>query len=354
MGGARGRLIPLEEKRSTIEWIDEAVLSGARKRNACEITGISIRTYQRWQRECVGDKRKGAPKKIPRKLSAEEIERVKETACMPEYRDLTPYEIVAILAENGEYIASERTFYRFLKAAGLLHHRGDGKALIRRAHPQELVAMGPNQVWSWDITWMKTDVRGLFNYAYVVKDIWTKDIVGWEIHDREDDELAAELFKRLQMKHGMRGIYLRSDNGNPMKGATMLMTLYSLGVIPSYSRPRVSNDNPFIESLFKTLKYTAGYPGQFKDMDHSRTWMAEFVNWYNMEHRHSAIGYVTPQQRRNGDYKKIFEKRNEAVARARSLHPERWVSRQRVWGCNEVVYLNPSLETKEKLLKKCA
>lgn len=347
-------MIPLEDKRCILEWIHDTVAAGASAEHACDIAGISIRTYQRWRRNCAEDNRKGAAKRIPRKLSADEIERVKETACLPEYRDLTPYEIVAILAEKSEYIASERTFYRILKAMGLIHHRGDGKAPVMRAEPQELVATGPDQVWSWDITWLKTDVRGLFYYAYVVKDIWTKDIVGWEIHEREDDELSAELFKRLKNKHGMKGVYLRSDNGNPMKGATMLMTLYNLGVIPSYSRPRVSNDNPFIESLFKTLKYTAGYPGCFKDLDHARTWMADFVNWYNTEHRHSAIGYVTPQQRRNGDYKKIFAKRNDAVARARESHPERWVKKQRVWGCDEAVYLNPSIETKEKLWEKIA
>lgn len=322
--------------------------------NACEMAGISIRTFQRWRRDSLEDKRKGAVKKVPRKLTDEEIERVKKTACLPEYRDLTPYEIVAILAEKDEYIASERTFYRILKMMGLLHHRGDGKAPIRHAEPKELVATGPNQVWSWDITWLKTDVRGLFYYAYVVKDIWTKDIVGWEIHDREDDELSSQLFMRLKKKYDMRGIFLRSDNGNPMKGATMLMMLYHLEVIPSYSRPRVSNDNPFIESFFKTLKYTAGYPGHFKSIDHARTWMADFVNWYNTKHRHSSIGYVTPEQRRNGDYKEIFARRNDAVTRARELHPERWVNRQRVWGCNESVYLNPSLETKEKLLKNIA
>jgi len=188
----------------------------------------------------------------------------------------------------------------------------------------------------------------------MIQDIWTKDIVGWEIHDREDDALAAALFNRLRLKHNMKGIYLRSDNGNPMKGATMLMTLYNLGVIPSYSRPRVSNDNPFIESLFKTLKYTAGYPGQFKDMDHARTWMANFVNWYNTEHKHSAIGYVTPQQRRSGVYKEIFDKRNDTLAAARKRNPERWGKKQRVWGCDEQVYLNPGKETKEKLMKKIA
>jgi putative transposase len=347
-------LISLEEKHQVRALVRDAMISGARKKKACEVLGISIRALQRWEQACNPDGRKGAVKSIPRKLSEEEKQKVKDTACEEQFKDLTPYEIVAILAENGIYIASERTFYRILKADGLLHHRGNGKPPIRSGEPQELIAIGPNQIWSWDITWLRTNVRGLFYYTYMIKDIWTKDVVGWEIHDREDDALAAALFHRLRLKHDMKGIYLRSDNGNPMKGATMLMTLYNLGVIPSYSRPRVSNDNPFIESLFKTLKYTAGYPGQFKDLEHARTWMANFVNWYNTEHRHSAIGYVTPQQRRSGDFKIIFGKRNETLASAIEKNPERWVNNKKVWGCDELVYLNPDKKTKEMLMKKCA
>lgn len=344
----------LEEKQQALELVKEATAAGARKEKACETIGVSIRAFQRWDRRCTLDARKGAAKRIPRKLTEEERQMVIDTACGQRYKDLNPYEIVALLAENGVYIASERTFYRVLKAEGLLHHRGNVKPSVRRPEPEELVATGPNQIWSWDITWLKTDVRGIFYYCYMIKDIWTKEIVGWEIHDREDDELAAAMFKRLQMKHAMKGLYLRSDNGDPMKGATMLMTLYNLGVIPSYSRPRVSNDNPYIESLFKTLKYTAGYPGHFKDMDNARTWMANFVNWYNTEHRHSAIGYVTPYQRRSGGYREIFEKRNATLASAKKKNPERWFKKQRVWGCNDKVYLNPGKGTKERLMKNIA
>lgn len=347
-------MISVEEKCRTRELIQEAAASGARKKKACDVIGISIRAVQRWERECNSDGRKGARKKVPRKLTEGERQQVRDIACEPRFKDLTPYEIVAILAENGRYIASERTFYRILNADGLLHHRGNGKPAIRTSEPGELIATGPNQIWCWDITWLRTDIRGLFYYAYMIKDIWTKDIVGWEIHDREDDILAAALFKRLQLKYDMKGMYLRSDNGNPMKGATMLMTLYSLGVIPSYSRPRVSNDNPFIESLFKTLKYTAGYPGHFKNLEHARMWMANFVNWYNTEHRHSSIGYVTPQQRRSGDYKNIFSQRNQAVAHARERNPERWVNHMRTWGCNDAVYLNPSKESRNIVMKNIA
>ena len=261
---------------------------------------------------------------------------------------------MAILAENTVYIASESSFYRVLNAANMLHHRSNSKPCSKIGKPAELKATGPDQVWCWDITYLRTTVHGLYYYCYMIKDIWTKEIVGWEIHDVEDIDIAAEMFKKLKGKRSLRGVRLHSDNGNPMKGATMIMTLYNLGVIPSYSRPRVSNDSPYIEALFKTLKYTAGYPGQFKDIYHARIWMADFVNWYNTEHRHSAIGYVTPAQRKSGEYKEIFERRNITMEYARLSHPERWGKRIRVWKANEEIYLNPSDETKERLNQKSA
>jgi len=352
LGGERGRLIPLETKQQSIELIKEAVKAGARKVRACNEMGINLRTYQRWVRECRTDKRKGSLKRVPRKLSDEERQIVIDIACSQEFKELTPYEIVALLAERGQYIASERTFYRILKAENLLHHRRNQKPGIKHSKPEELKATGPDQVWCWDITYLSTSVRGIYNYCYMIKDIWTKDIVGWEIHDREDVHIAADMFKRLERKFDLKGIRLHSDNGNPMKGFTMIMTLFNLGVLPSYSRPRVSNDNPYIESLFKTMKYTAGYPGQFKDLFEARTWMANFVNWYNTEHRHSAIGYVTPAQRRNGDYKKIIDTRNRTMEQARLLHPERWGAKTRIWNANEEIYLNPDSETKERLNQK--
>lgn len=336
----------------TIKIINEAIENGAGKGKACSVLDISLRTFQRWEKNCSADNRKGAVKNIPRKLSAIEEQRVIDTACEKQFKDLTPYEIVAILAEQGQYIASERTFYRILNRANMLHHRGNSKPCSKTGKPAELKATGPDQVWCWDITFLRTSVHGLYYYCYMIKDIWSKEIVGWEIHDKEDVNIAARMFKRLKNKRQLRGIKLHSDNGNPMKGATMIMTLYSLGVIPSFSRPRVSNDSPFIEALFKTLKYTAGYPGQFKDIYHARTWMAYFVNWYNTKHRHSAIGYVTPSQRRSGEYKEIFKKRNLTMEHARLAHPERWGNRVRIWEAKEEIYLNPSDETKERLNQK--
>lgn len=344
----------MEEKREAIELVIEAVTSGARKRLACEILGVSVRTLQRWETECREDARKEADKRIPRKLTLEERQKVLDIACSERFKDLTPYEIVAILAEEGTYIASERTFYRILKAEGLLSHRSNQRPGTKKAKPAEYAATGPGQVWSWDITWLSTTVRGLFLYAYIIKDIWTKEIVGWEVHEEENDRISSKMFQRLKAHYNLRGVVLHSDNGNPMRGSLMLMTMYNLGVIPSYSRARVSNDNPFSESLFKTMKYMPAYPGRFKHIDQAREWMAEFVHWYNTMHRHSAIGYVTPAQRRNGESQEIFRKRNETIKRAKEMHPERWSSAPRLWGCDDVVWLNPSDETREMLLQKSA
>ncbi len=334
-------MISLEDRRQTLILISEAVESGARKYMACDTLEISTRTLQRWEQDCATDRRKGATKKVARKLSSEEEAELIDTACNKRFKDLNPHEIVPILAEEGRYIASESSFYRYLRKYGLIHHRGNGKPKSSNIKPPELVATGPNQVWSWDITWLKSDVDGIFYYTYMIKDIWKKNIVGWEIHECESVDIASDMFTRLKAQYNLRGVRLHSDNGNPMKGSTMIITLHNLGVVPSFSRPRVSNDNPYIESLFKTMKYTAGYPGRFKSLEHARNWMAGFVNWYNTEHRHSAIGYITPEQRGSGKDLEIFQTRNQAIEEARNRHPERWGNRVRKWKNRDVVVLNP-------------
>lgn len=346
-------MISSNDKRASLELIREAVTTGARKSKACETIEISLRTYERWEKDCSQDRRKGASKRVYRKLSSEERQEVLDISCNDRFKDLTPHEIVPILAEEGCYIASESTFYRILREKRLINHRGNNKPKSKTGRPPELKATGPNRVWSWDITWLRSEVSGIFYYCYMIKDIWKKNIVSWEIHEYESVDIASEMFKRLEMKYNLKGIHLHSDNGNPMRGATMIITLHNLGVIPSFSRPRVSSDNPFIESLFSTMKYTAGYPGRFKSLSQAREWMAEFVNWYNTEHRHSAIGYITPEQRGTGADLEIFKKRNKVIEEARRKHPERWGNNIRKWENLDVVILNPDLK-KDKNLRKVA
>ena len=354
MGGRRGRLIPTADRLVAVELIDEAVVAGARRWKACEVLSISVRTYERWKAGAHLDRRKGARRTLKRKLDASERQEIVDAACSERFRDCTPYEIVAILAQEGTYLGSVSTFYRILRAEGKVHHRSESRPAQRRAAPPELVATGPNQVFSWDITYLKTGVSGIFLYAYLVIDVWSRKIVGWSVECEESEQLAIGLFRSLVRRLKLIGVRLHSDNGNPMKGATMLMTLYNLGVIPSFSRPRVSDDNPYSESLFKTLKYTAGFPKYFRDLSHAREWMAAFVDWYNTEHLHSAIGYVTPQQRHEGTAATILDARNRTLEEAHRLHPERWSREPKKWTAPDVVYLNPSLENRKSSRKKTA
>jgi putative transposase len=297
-----------------------------RKSKACETLGITLRSVQNWHKEGIKDKRKGSIKETSNKLSHEEEEKIIKTVCNNRFKDLTPYEIVPILAEEGIYLGSESTIYRILRKKGLLRHRNNQRRRRKGNNNIELKATRANQIWSWDITYLKTDVRGKFYYLYLFMDIWSRAIMGWEIHEIESGKLSSAMMKRICQKQGIKKhiLLLHSDNGGPMKNSTMLATLQNLGVTESYSRPSVSNDNAYSESLFKTLKYTAGYPKCFLNIESSIRWMTEFERWYNTKHRHSKIGYVTPYQRHYGKDKSILEKRNNVYEEARNKNPGRW------------------------------
>jgi len=290
------------------------------------------------------DKRKGSHKKVVRKITSEKKIELLEIANSAKYCDMSPYEVVPMLLDQGRYICSVRTIYRLLGKEDLIHQRDGSKNRQKRARPPQRIASGPNMVWCWDITWLPTAIRGLFFYAYVIIDIFDRTIVGWSVHDRESDVYSRDLFKSLSRGEDIVFEYLHSDNGSPMKGSTLMAFLDSLNVKVSFSRPRTSNDNPYIESLFKTLKYSSGYPIRFRDIEHAREWMADFVNWYNTKHLHSSIGYVTPKQMRDGSAVDIFKKRNEVMQMAKLKNPEYWGSRDTIcWGAPEEVVLNPEM-----------
>jgi transposase InsO family protein len=277
------------------------------------------------------------------KLSAAERKRILELVTSPRFRDLSPNQIVPLLADEGKYLASEATLYRILREEELNAHRGRAKAPVRRA-PNTHVATGPNQLWSWDITYLRSPVSGLFYYLYLIMDVWSRKIVGWEVNVAESAELASELFERTCSRVGIdpRGIVLHSDNGGPMKGATMVVTLERLGVLASFSRPRVSDDNPFSESLFRTMKYRPEFPhGPFKDVEAARSWVEGFVCWYNTEHLHSAIAFVTPEDRHSGRDIALLARRRIVYSKARDAYPERWARSTRGWNHVEKVELNP-------------
>lgn len=262
-------------------------------------------------------------------------------------RDLSPKQIVPRLADRGEYIASESTIYRVLRDEHLAARRGRMRAPNPNARPRQHVATAPWQVASWDITYLRSHLRGAFFYLYLVEDIWSRKILAWDVHPTESGEHAAQLIERTRdaaTRDGadLAGWVLHSDNGGPMKGSTMLATLQRLGIVPSFSRPRVSDDNPFSEALFRTLKYCPEYPQRgFASVDAARAWVAAFVGWYNHEHLHSGIAFVPPAARHVGDDIDQLERRRQVYARARRRHPERWTKATRAWTRPAEVYLNP-------------
>jgi putative transposase len=200
--------------------------------------------------------------------------------------------------------------------------------------PKDYQARAPNPLWSWDITYLATTIIGLFYRLYLVMDIYSRKIVGWEIHEHETADHAACLIRKACLAEGVReqGLVLHSDNGSPMKGATMRATLQRLGVVPSFSRPSVSNDIPYSERLFGTLKYTPAFPSKpFESLVAAREWVHGFVHWYDEHHRHRGIQFVTPVERHRGEDQAILARRKHVYEAAKRSHPERWSRETRNW-----------------------
>lgn len=348
-------MINATNRRIAVELITEAVNAGAALYKACAELGISKRTYNRWKNTDNDyiDKRTICVRPEPvNKLSVEERKKILEIVNSADFSSKTPCEIVPILADRGIYLASESTFYKVLKEADQLAHRGrEHKKVTRPISTHKATA--PNQVWMWDITYLNGPIKGRHYYLYLFSDLYSRKIVGWEVWECEDAKHASELIRRIYRDEKVylnkEPLVLHSDNGSPMKGATMLETLYTLGIIPSRSRPRVSNDNPYAESLFKTLKYVPNYqPKGFASLEEARVWVKHFVEWYNNEHRHSGINYVTPNERHNGIDKEILEKRKIVYEQAKAEHPERWTKDTRDWTCAEEEWLNPRQENETR------
>ena len=351
MGGSRGRLVSEQDRDTAIELIKEACAQGARRHKACEILDISIRTLERWEKDRERDKRKGAKRTVANKLTEEEKAMILEIVNSPDYRDLSPCQIVPRLADKGIYIASESSFYRILRDVKQLEHRQRSKPPTHKK-PAPCIATGSNQVWSWDITYLPTQVFGIYIYLYMIIDIYSRKIVGWSVHEEQCSEHAANLIRQACIDENVERdqLTLHSDNGKPMKGATMLAMLEKLGVAPSFSRPSVSDDNPFSEALFKTVKYHPTFPitTKFQNITDARRWVVAFTDWYNNEHRHSALKFVTPNQRHQGDDKEILENRHKVYLQAKEKRPERWSRDIRDWQPSAVVTLNPNKKAQHK------
>jgi len=326
----------------------EAQAQDCRLERICALLQVHHRSLQRWTKQGLTDKRKGAVKQTRRKIDAGERQEIVSVCCSKPYQDLTPHQIVPLLADKRTYIASESTMYRVLKQEGLSAHQ-KAPGTRKKKVPDELKATRVNKIWSWDINYLKTDVRGSYFYLYLFMDIFSRAIMGWEIHDSENGEASSKLFTKLCLDRKARGVTLHSDNGSPMRSFHMLEALRKLGVTPSFSRPSVSDDNPYSESLFKTIKYTAGYPQSFHSIEEAQAWMTRFTHWYNNEHRHSGIKYVTPMQRHTGQDRDILARRQVVYAQARLNNPSRWTIQDRSWSRPEEVFLKrPNRKLKKK------
>lgn len=346
MGGRRGRLITSVDRCRGIALIKEASLAGARRQKACEILGLTVRTLERWEKEEGHlDRRKLSHPKPANKLTEEERKMILATANSTPYQELPPSKIVPLLADKGLYLASESTFYRILREAKQLTHRLSSRA-AKHKRPEAYVAETANQVWSWDISYLPTQTRGVYFYLYFMMDIYSRKIVGFSIHEQESSEHAAMLMKQACLDEKVKPgqLVLHSDNGAPMKGLTMLVMLQELGVAPSFSRPSVSDDNPYSESLFKTAKYHQSFPwlDKFTTISDARDWSEKFVFWYNHEHLHSALKFVTPHQRHTGEDHLIRTKREMVYQAAKRQHPERWSGKTRDWLITKTPTLNPN------------
>jgi transposase InsO family protein len=343
-----------QDRQMAIDLIEEAVSAGARRFKACEVLEIDVRTLQRWnkvlaeEKRLVDQRKAAASSRIPaNKLSHEEREVILSVCSKPEFQSLPPSQIVPRLADSGEYIASESSFYRVLREADQAQRRGRAQTPRTVAKPEGFQATEPNQVWSWDITYLAASIRGAFYRLYLTLDVFSRKIIGWEVHENESADHASVLIRKTCLAEGIckEGLVLHADNGGPMKGATMLATLQRLGVVPSFSRPSVSDDNPYSESLFRTLKYTPAYPNKpFESLEAARQWVHGFVQWYNHEHRHSAIRYVTPDQRHRGVDGELLKQREAVYEMARQRNPERWSGNTRNWDPVTEVWLNPPNE----------
>jgi len=344
------------ERESIITLIQQANADGARLVRACAEAGICLRTYRRWYRDggVQDDKRPTAVRAAPvNKLSTEERAHITALCNSPTYSQLPPSQIVPDLLDKGVYVASESTFYRVLRAAEQLHHRGHDLAPQRQREPTTHKASGPCEVWCWDITYCPSVVRGQFYYLYLFEDLYSRKIVGYEVYEAESGEHAAQLLQRCLLREQClhKPLILHSDNnGAPMKAQSMKAKLEELGVLPSYSRPRVSNDNAFVESLFRVLKYRPQWPSSgFASLDEARAWVDRFVHWYNTGHRHSKLNFVTPEQRHNGEDMMLLARRKEVLEQAKQNMPSRWGSRP-VRNCEPAgpVTLNPEKEANMK------
>jgi putative transposase len=344
----------LEDRQTLIDQMAEARVGGARQAPACALAGVDPRTIQRWRKNdglTHGDGRPDAVRPAPsHALTEAERARIVVVANEARFAETPPARIVPVLADEGVYIASESSFHRVLRAHGQMNRRGRARPPRPSRPPTTHIAAGPGDVWCWDVTFLPAIVQGRWFYLYLILDLYSRKIVGFEVHDTDSADHAAHLARRTALAEAVHAMpvkpVLHGDNGATLKGTTVLAMLHWLGIEPSYSRPRVSDDNPYAEALFRTAKYRPEFPVKgFAELDAAREWAARFVHWYNDEHRHSGIGYVTPSQRHAGQDRGLLACRHELYQRARCANPRRWSGPTRDWTPVAAVTLNPERDS---------
>lgn len=300
---------------------------------ACAAIGLPRANWYRAQapisRETPGSDSETRPRVAsPRALSSDERQRVRDLVHEPRFVDLSLPQVWASALDEGNYLCSRSTMYRILGAAGEVRERRDQ---LRRPVYQkpELLASGPNQVWSWDITKLKGPTKWSYFHLYVILDIFSREVVGWMVAQRESAALAKKLIAATIAKEGIEAgqLTIHADRGSSMTSKEVALLMADLGVTKTHSRPHVSNDNPFSESHFKTLKYRPDFPERFGSLQDARAFCARFFEWYNHHHRHSGIGWMTPADVHHGRALLVTEQRARVLDAAYQLHPERFVSK---------------------------
>lgn len=299
-------------------------------RAACEAVGAAQAGYYRRHRQSPAPVR---PEPIPhrqryqpRALGAAEQQAILDVLHSERFADLAPVEVWATLLDEGVYLGSESTFYRLLRQAGEVRERRRQATHPAKVKP-ELVASTPNEVWSWDITKLRGPAKWTYYYLYVILDIYSRYVVGWMVASRESGPLAEVLIRQTCVKQGIdrAQLTIHADRGSSMTSKPVAFLLADLGVTQSHSRPHVSNDNPFSEAQFKTLKYRPDFPGRFGSIQGARRHCQEFFAWYNDEHRHTGIGLHTPADVHYGLAEAVRDKRAGVLDVAYAAHPERFV-----------------------------
>ena len=347
-------MIALEDRCNLAQDMTNARDAGARLKQVCDVAGIDARTLQRWNAHDGLTKGDGRPAAVHPKpshaLSADERAKLLSVANEARFCAVPPARIVPMLADEGVYLASESTLARVPHAHGQTAHRGRAKAPRAKRPPTTHIATAARQVWCWDMTYLPATVVGRWFHLYLILDLYSRKVVGWEVHANDSSDHAVHLVRRTALAEGIAALavkpVLHGDNGSTLKATTVLAMLEWLGVKPSYSRPRVSDDNAYAESLFRTAKYRPEFPVKgFATLEAARQWGAAFVHWYNVDHKHSGIRYVSPQQRHAGEDHAILAARHALYTTAKERHPARWSGNTRNWQPIGAVTLNPERDS---------